>query len=114
MIIREDVEMVRTHGCGHLAKCATRPHTDPLSHRMVVVSSDQVSRIFANPVDTGHGIRCIIHHISKEKTGIKRLVDCRQSGPVGVDIGKQQDSHGSQCGRFAATTHTKNWEPRPH
>lgn len=46
-----------------------------------------------DPFDAGRGIGPVIHEVAEKQAGVERLLDGRQSGPVGMNVSQQQNFH---------------------
>ena len=111
MIIIEHVEVVRPHRRHHFSECSARSHQHALCDRMIVIAADDSGRVASYPFNTWHWISGIVNDISKEQAGIEIFVDRRQSRPVGMNVGNQQNSH---CVRPEAGHQTKAGCRRNH
>lgn len=89
----EELELIRSGSRGQRTEPTTVPSRDSLSDGVIVISPDRACGIGADPFNTWKRIRSIIDHITQEETGIKRFLDCRKSGPVGVDVREDEDLH---------------------
>ena len=54
----------------------------------------RLERVRLHPFDAGNRIGRVIDQVAHEQTGVKRLVNRRQGGPIGVNVSQNQNLHG--------------------
>ena len=76
-----------------LAKARSCGRSHMLGDRMIVIAPDRGRRMLTHPIDAGDWLDPVLDQIADEQTGIKRLVDCTERGPVGVNVSQHQNFH---------------------
>jgi hypothetical protein len=63
---------------------------------VVVVAPDGDVRVLADPLDAGGRFDAVIDEVAQAQTDVGGLLDRLEGGPVGVDVGDQEDAHGRE------------------
>lgn len=90
----EEFELIGARGSGERAEAPSVSGGDTLGDGVVVVSPDGAGRIGANPFDAGERVRSVIDDVSQKEAGIECFLDRGECGPVGMDVGENEDFHG--------------------
>ena len=75
-------------GNGELAEPAAPLGQDSLGHGVIVIPAHRGLDILPHPIDARNRIGTIVDEVAEEQTGIERLLNRAQGGPVRVDVGK--------------------------
>ena len=67
-----------------------------------MVAADHAGRVASDPVNAGHRVGGIVHNIAQKQTCVEFFIDRCESGPVGMNVGKQKNSHGAGGFQIAA------------
>ena len=94
-------------GSRQLSETGTPSGDDPLCDGMIVIAANGGGGVGLDPFDAGNWVRPVIDQIAQKQAGVEGLANGRQGGPVGVDVGQNQDFH-ERCFVYSGQRVTSN------
>lgn len=80
-------------GGSQTAKSRALGRQNSLSDRVVMIATDTSGYVPFEPMNARDRVRGVVDGIPHKKAGIEHLVDGGQSGPIGMNVGNDEDSH---------------------
>ena len=63
---------------------------------MIVIAANAIRGVRSHPVETGNRVDAVFHNVAQAQADIERFRDGLQSRPIGVEIGDDENFHGTK------------------